>query len=205
MSKYQLKDSDIYYAGTDVPVNKLDIKDGVELHELENELLDEAYETFISELDKQTQFDEAYFQSLHRRTFESLFAWAGEYRNFDMAKGGSRFCRGEFVMPESKKIFAKLESENFLKSCDDMPKEEFARKLAYYKCELIALHPFYEINGRITRLFFDMIAVYNGYEPIDYSNYSPEEYIDASIVCVQQADESALCEMIEKGLKKAAS
>lgn len=59
--------------------------------------------------------------------------------------------------------------------------------LAHYQSELIALHPFYELNGRITRLFFDLIAVYNGYEPIDYSAALAEgssglnAYIEASI------------------------
>jgi len=37
--------------------------------------------------------------------------------------------------------------------------ENYFKKLAYYKCELIALHPFYELNGRVTRIFFDMILL----------------------------------------------
>ena len=89
--------------------------------------------------------------------------------------------------------------------------EKFAELLAHYQSELITLHPFYELNGRITRLFFDLIAVYNGYEPIDYSQALAQgssglnTYIEASILCVQRADSSKLQQIILQGLKKAES
>lgn len=202
MSKYQLTKSSIYYPDTDVPVNKIDIKDSETIHLLEEKLLKDSYAFFLSELNGKTLFNEHYFSELHRRTFESLYDWAGEYRNFNMAKGESRFCQGEFVANESKKIFNELASENYLKDCKEISVEEFAKKLAYYKCELIMIHPFYEINGRITRLFFDLIAMYNGYKPIDYKLYSSKEYIDASIQCVQFADASDMEHIILNGLQK---
>ena len=68
-----------------------------------------------------------------------------------------------------------MEQEAFLKTTTEWTKEKLSERLAYYQCELIALHPFYELNGRITRLFFDLIAVYNGYEPIYYSQSLFEE------------------------------
>ena len=77
-----------------------------------------------------------------------------------------------------------------------------AEKIAFYQCELIALHPFYELNGRIIRLFFDLIAIYNGFYPIDYSHYSPKEYNQASIECVQYANCEKLKEIILTGLRK---
>ena len=201
-SKYQLNDSSLYIEGTDVPKNKLHITSSEEIHELERELIAEAYVTFYDELEEKTLFNEAYFKSLHRRTFESLYEWAGKYRYFNMAKGDSRFCQGEFVESASKKIFDQLENDNFLKDHENNKKEIFAKKIAYYKCELIALHPFCELNGRVTRLFFDMIAVYNGYKYIDYSKVSQEEYIDASIECVQLADCSKLETIVYNGLSK---
>ena len=51
------------------------------------------------------------------------------------------------------------------------------------------------------KLFFDLIAIYNGFKPIDYSVVSSEEYINASIECVQLADETKLFEIIFKGLQ----
>lgn len=202
-SKYRFVKSDIYYSNSDIPKNKLNIQDHQKLHQLESDLLEEAYRIFIDELNEETKFNEAYFKALHKRTFETLYEWAGKYRDFNIAKGESRFCDGMYVASYSQKIFQELAQENYLKDYHDKPKEEFAKRLAYFKCELIALHPFYEINGRITRLFFDLIAIYNGYEPIDYSKISSQEYIEASIDCVMLADSSKMEKIILQGLKKA--
>ncbi len=185
-SKYRLDNSSIYIPGTSIPYNKLGIEDSETLHLLEGELLKEAYGIFYDELTDETKFDESYFKSLHRRPFEALYEWAGEYRPFNMSKGESRFCQGAYVASESKRIFEELEEVDWLRGFNDRNSEEFAKMIAYFQGELIALHPFYELNGRIVRLFFDMIALYNGYEAIDYGD--PEEYIEASIACVQYAD-----------------
>lgn len=202
ISKYHLKDSSFYYLNTDIPVNKFDIKDAQTIHDIEQELLIKSYEIFFDELEENTVFDEEYFISLHKRTFESLYEWAGVYRDFNMAKGESRFCQGSFVKSSSKKIFEELKNDNYLKDYENKPKEEFAKKLAYYKCEINALHPFYELNGRITRMFFDMIVSYNGYRFIDYSTVTPKQYIDSAIECVQYADESGFEKIILNGLNK---
>ncbi len=201
-SKYQLVSSKFYYTDSDVPRNKFNIKDTQTIHEIEKELLEEAYGIFFNELNENTRFDEAYFISLHKRTFESLYDWAGLYRDFNMAKGESRFCQGEFLKSSSQKIFTELANDNYLKDYATKSKSEFAKKLAYYKCELNALHPFYELNGRVTRMFIDMIVAYNGYQFIDYSYITPKEYIDAAIECVQFADSTVLEEIIFAGLSK---
>lgn len=199
-SKYLLESNSIYIDGTDIPHNKLGITNTVELHELERELLEEAYQVFYNELDDDTLFDEAYFKALHGRTFEGLYDWAGEYRHFNMTKGSTRFCLGAYVESSSRKLFAELAKMSYLKNFS-RSKVEFARQLAYFKCELIALHPFCELNGRITRLFFDMIALSNGYSYIDYSAITPETYINASIDCVQFADSRSMEKIITNGLK----
>lgn len=202
-SKYHLENSHLYIEGTDVPKNKPGLADAEEIHALEKELLEEAYQVFYDELDDATVFDERYLKELHRRTFDSLYGWAGKYRDFNMAKGESRFCQGAFVGTESQKLFAKLAGEDYLKECGQTPKRDFSKKLAFYKCELIALHPFYELNGRVSRLFFDMIVIANGYQPVDYSSVSPEEYIQTAIDCVQQlADSSKMQKIIFEGLQR---
>ncbi len=210
MSKYRFRESDIYLPGTDIPVNRLGIDDSELLHEIESNLLEQAYRTFIGELGQETRFDEAYFKSLHQRTFSALYDWAGHYRTVDMAKGSSLFCRAAYLPAESAKLFRKLQEEGFLKAARDWPPEHFAARLAYYQGELIALHPFLELNGRITRLLFDLIAICNGYGPIDYRpalediKGSLNGYIRASIACVQRADHGALQKIILAGLTRPA-
>ena len=124
-----------------------------------------------------------------------------------MRKGGSLFCRAVFLETESSRLFRQLEQEDFLRHAAGWPQEKFAERLAHYQCELIALHPFLELNGRITRLFFDLIAIYNGYGPIDYSLALGEAdetnaYIQASIACVRGADNTQLRQIILDGLNK---
>ena len=53
---------------------------------------------------------------------------------------------------------------------------------------MIAIHPFYEINGRIIRLFIDILALNNGYDFIDYSKILKDDYIECAIKCVREAD-----------------
>lgn len=208
MSKYLFLASDIYLPGTDIPINRLGIEDDNLLHEIEETLLQQAYRIFIGELQSAVRFDENYFKSLHQRTFSALYDWAGAYRTVDMRKANSLFCRADYLTKESERIFRQLEQEAFLKTAAEWSKEKLSERLAYYQCELIALHPFYELNGRITRLFFDLIAVYNGYEPIDYSQSLFVEtiplnaYIRASMACVQQADQQTLYKIILEGLNK---
>lgn len=199
-SKYQLTHSSFYIENSDVPINKLNIDDSKVIHELENSLLFEAYKIVSKELNNNTLFDERYFKSLHKRTFESLYDWAGEYRSFNMAKGESRFCQGAYVDNQSKDIFTKLINDEVLHKTTN--REEISKKIAYYKCELIALHPFPELNGRITRMFFDMMVFSKGYAFIDYSSITPEEYISASIECVQYADCTSFENIIFNGLKE---
>ena len=200
MSKYRLKESSIYLKGTDIPTNKLGIKSSTFIHALEKKLLDGAYDKFSSELNSKTTLDESYFINLHKKTFESLYEFAGIYRDVNMTKGDSQFCLAQYLHSESKRIFSELKAENYLKNIKD-DKALFANKLAYYQGELIALHPFYEINGRITRLYCDMLALFNGYRAIDYSGAIDNgAYIEASIECVQYADSSKLEEIIFEGL-----
>jgi cell filamentation protein len=208
VSKYQFAESDIYLPGTDIPKNRLGIEAPDLLHEVEATLLQQAYTRFITELAPSTRFDENYFKALHRDTFESLYEWAGLYRTVDMSKGGSLFCRAAYLEQESRRIFRELEQEQYLKQAANQTVEQFSERLAHYQSELIALHPFYELNGRITRLFFDLIAVCNGYEPVDYSKALAEgpsglnAYVEASILCVQRADSSKLQQIILQGLRR---
>ena len=209
MSKYQFRESDIYLPGTDVPRNRMEITDPEVLHVIEEELLQSAFRLFLADMDDAIRFDEAYFKALHRQTFSALYEWAGEYRSVNMGKGGSLFCQAVFLPKESKRIFQRLEQEGFLKTAAGWSKGQFADRLAYFQCELIALHPFYELNGRITRLFFDLITVFNGYYPIDYSHAihpadkKTSDYIQASVECVQRADNTHLRQIIFDGLIKA--
>ena len=200
MSKYRLDESPIYLEGSEVPKNKLGIVEAELIHEIENNLLFQAYEYFSSQITEKTILNETYFISLHKKTFESLYDFAGLYRTVNMSKGDSQFCLAKHLSSESKRIFTELENDAYLLTCNN--KKAFVKQLTYYKSELIALHPFYELNGRTLRLFIDMLCLYNGYDFIDYSEaIENNAYIEASILCVQYADNTKMEEIIENGLR----
>jgi cell filamentation protein, protein adenylyltransferase len=206
MSKYSHDKNYIYYENTNIPINKLNIHDLRTLEEKERELLLGGYEYFHTHLSEKTIFNENYLKELHRRTFGSIYSFAGKYRNINISKGYTTFCQVRFLEQTSKEIFQKLEKENYLKDYANRPKELFAHKIAFYMCELIALHPFFELNGRITRLFFDMIVTFNGYEYIDYEGALEMEngdnkFIQASIDCMTNKDDK-MYRIILNGLKK---
>ena len=185
MSKYTFKTSDIYYPNTYILKNKFDIKNEEELRSLEHLLLLEAYDKFAKKVN--VELNENFFKNLHKNTFQDLYEWAGIYRDVDVVKGNTLFCRGIYVKQEIEKLFRKLKEDNYLKNLN-RDKETFIKKLAYYKCELIAIHPFYELNGRIIRLFIDILAINAGYNVIDYSKVIEKKYIKCAIECVQNAD-----------------
>ncbi|MFA6305702.1 MAG: Fic family protein [Candidatus Gracilibacteria bacterium] len=185
--KYSSDDNYIYYPGTNVPVNSLGIKNPTEIGELEAQLFLKAYEHFHKYLNEKTIFDQEYLKNLHGVAFSKLYSWAGKYRNKNISKGNAVFCQAIHLQKQADKIFADLKKDHYLKDFRNDPIEKFAEKIAYYMCELIALHPFFELNGRTIRLFFDMIAVYNGYEYINYGdtgNKKDNVFIQASKCCM---------------------
>lgn len=178
------------------------------LEEKERKLLLDGYEYFHNHLADDTVFDEDYLKELHKKTFSSLYDFAGKYRDTNISKGETVFCQAKFLDQCSKDIFDHIKADNYLKDYSDSPKEELARKISIYMCDLIALHPFYEVNGRIIRLFFDMIATYNGYEYIDYKDTlltddedENNKFITASIDCMTK-NSCKMYNIIFNGLTK---
>ena len=196
--KYYPPSNHIYYENSDVPINKLNIRDKTIITELEKELVVNAYETLHNNLNENTAFDENYLTKVHGTIFSSLYEWGGKYRSVNISKGDSMFCPYMNLESFSNDIFRKLSTENYLKDYEDIDKkDEFIKRLSYYMCELIVLHPFSEGNGRSIRLFFDMICTYNGYDYINYKDtLKDNKYISASINCMDTN-----CENMEKIIK----
>jgi len=73
VSKYQFQASLIYQPNFDIPANKLGITDGQVLTEFENDLLDSAFQQYALLINHKTLFNPAFFCSIHRYTFETLY------------------------------------------------------------------------------------------------------------------------------------
>ncbi|XPV69344.1 MAG: Fic/DOC family protein [Halarcobacter sp.] len=201
--KYYPPSNHIYYENSDIPINKLNIKELKIITEIEKELLARAYEHLHTELDENIKFDEKYLCKVHEQIFFQLYDWAGKFRTVNISKDESMFCPYSNLSSFSNEIFIKLKNDNFLKDFEDISKkDEFIDKLAFYICELNVLHPFNEGNGRALRLFFDMIVTFNGYEYINYEDtLENDDYIKASIDCMI-ADCEKMKTILQKGLNK---
>ncbi|KKQ72017.1 MAG: hypothetical protein UT33_C0007G0105 [Candidatus Peregrinibacteria bacterium GW2011_GWC2_39_14] len=202
--KYFSDKNYIYYPNTNIPVNKLGVKNAEEIGELEVQLFLKTYEHFHENLDENIVFNQKYLKDLHKFAFFKLYSWAGKYRDKNISKDSTVFCQAVHLRDQMNGMFLEFEKDCYLKDFRNKPVDEFASKIAYYMCELIALHPFFELNGRTIRLFFDMVAVYNGYEYIDYRDIGDKKdnaFIQASRRCMS-GDCNLMKKIILKGLKK---
>ena len=170
---YESKNSVYCYKGTNVLVNKMNIKDPIAL---------KNYETSVIGLKLSKQgitgkFDVSHFVSIHKFLFEDIYPFAGLFRTENIAKDCFQFAEWEYIENELTRLLSELKSENFL---DNLTKEKFAERLAYYWAELNVLHPFREGNGRTTREFLRQLSLKNGYI-LNLHKISPQKLFNASI------------------------
>lgn len=192
---YEARDSIYCYQGTDVLVNKLNIKNNKELL---------FYETKITaakllELRRKGitgQFDMDHILSIHRSLFEDVYPFAGLFRREDIAKDHFRFAKWEFIENQLRDLLTSLKQENDLAGLE---KEPLAKRLAYYMAELNVLHPFRDGNGRTTREFIRQLALKNGYD-LNLANVQTSDIYDASIKSVANTDslEEVLYQCLQK-------
>lgn len=193
---YETRGSVYCYEGTNILVNKLNIKDSEEL---------ESYETSVVSLKLMAlnkkgitgNFDVAHFVSIHKFLFEDIYNFAGLFRTENIAKDYFQFAEWEYIESELERLLSELKSENYLVG---LSKEQFASRLAYYWAELNVLHPFREGNGRTTREFLRQLSLKNGYI-LNLYKVNSQELLNASIKSI--ADTSDLENCLYKCLENA--
>ena len=165
------------YRGTDILINKLNIRDEEQLSMAERDITRlKLLKLFKSPVP--IKFDFALLCNIHKTIFEDIYNWAGQIRKGDfLSKGSSIFCRGSLIQLNADTIFGGLASENYL--CD-LDKKAFISRMAYYMGEVNALHPFREGNGRTSREFFRQLALHANYL-LDFSNTSKGDLLAADI------------------------
>jgi cell filamentation protein len=81
--------------------------------------------------------------------------WADRPRTVNISKGGTPFCPPQNADAMMQALFAELEREGWLSGLDTGP---FTERAAYYACEINAVHPFREGNGRAIRFYLDVLS-----------------------------------------------
>ena len=104
-------------------------------------------------------------QQIHAYLFGGLYDFAGKIRTKTISKGGTIFCRAEYLMQN-------------LATIEQMPESTFDEIVDKY-VEMNAAHPFMEGNGRSTRIWLDLIFKKRLKVCVDWSKIDKKQYLNA--------------------------
>ena len=145
--------------------NKLGITDSAELARTEEKISKQkALQLF--ELNLLDTFEVGTFKGLaqiHKYLFEDIYAFAGQMRKVNIAKGNFRLVPLMYL-------------EAALKNIDAMPQNTFDEIIEKY-VEMNIAHPFREGNGRSTRIWLDAILKKEIKQVIDWNKVDKEDYL----------------------------
>jgi len=162
--------------GTDCLANKAGIRDPEKLHEAEY-LATAIRETTLRDIiGPKPAFDFETLKAVHKHLFQDVYAWAGQVRSVNIAKGGTAFEPAQLIEPAGRYELASLQKNNYLKG---LTAGQFAERLAHYFTKINEIHPFREGNGRAQKAFCSLLAEHAGYR-LDWSAVSRDRYIEAS-------------------------
>ena len=100
---------------------------------------------------------------IHRYLFEEIYAFAGEMRDVNIAKGNFRFAPLMYL-------------HSALDNISKMPQSSYDEIIEKY-VEMNVAHPFREGNGRSTRIWLDAILKKEQGQVIDWSRVDKEDYL----------------------------
>ena len=104
-------------------------------------------------------------KEIHRYLFQECYGSAGEVRKHDIRKGDTVFCRAMYL-------------EDNLKTVSKMPENNFEEIVEKY-VEMNIMHPFYEGNGRATRIWLDQMLIKRLGMCVDWQKINGNDYLSA--------------------------
>ena len=104
-------------------------------------------------------------KEIHRYLFQECYGSAGEVRKHDIRKGDAMFCRAMYL-------------EDNLKTVSKMPENNFEEIVEKY-VEMNIMHPFYEGNGRATRIWLDQMLIKRLGMCVDWQKIKRNDYLSA--------------------------
>lgn len=185
------------WPGTDCLKNKLDIVDVATLAAAEARIVS-VREVEVARSTLPGSYNLPHLQAFHRALFRDLYEWAGETRNVDISKAGSRFCHWRYVDDEASSVLSGLARDNYLLG---FTRQAFLQSLAHYYGELNARHPFREGNGRSLRAFLRQLAAAAGFY-LDWSELSAEDNIGACRANLETADTKLLVAVLDPVVRR---
>ena len=104
-------------------------------------------------------------KEIHRYLFQECYGTAGRIRKHDIRKGDTVFCRAMYL-------------EDNLKTVSKMPENTFEEIIEKY-VEMNIMHPFYEGNGRTTRIWLDQMLIKRLGMCVNWQNINRNDYLSA--------------------------
>ncbi len=182
------------YDDTGVLRNLAGIRDQTELDMFERRATSRRSELPLPDEARQFSFDG--FKAIHRHIFQDVYEWAGEVRTYTTGRNEAPFARPEHIEREARKLFEKLNGEhNFA----GYSKPKFAEKSAELICEINAIHPFVDGNGRTMRRFLRHLAKENGYQ-FELASTDKDQWNEASRVGFLAFDHEPMRALIQARL-----
>lgn len=186
----------VYYEGTRVLVNKLDIRDEAKLSAAERYFTDLRIEQGLPREAQQLTY--AGFKAIHRHLFQDIYEWAGEERRYTSGRESGPFAPPEQIANWMEKQFQALHKVNFLQGSDP---QQFADGIAPIINDINAAHPFIEGNGRTQRLWLRQVAEKAGYD-VQFTDRDKQLWYDASRIGFEQADARPMSRLIQVNIKR---
>lgn len=158
-----------------------------EMQRRESETLLAATELLIDSTRQDQRFSAHDIRAMHRTWLGEIYAWAGEYRQVNVAKGDFMFAAAGQV-PRLMRDFEQGPLREFT-PCRFADVEEQSRALAVVHAELILIHPFREGNGRCARLLSVLMGLQAGLPALDFGGIRAHEkrrYIGAIHAALDQ-------------------
>lgn len=146
--------------------NRLAITRALDMREAESQALMLAQVAALDQYGPTHRFSAADIRALHRLWLGPIYAWAGEYRNVNVGKGGFQFASAALI----PRLMSRLERDALRRHtpCRETPDDTVAQALAEVHAELILIHPFRDGNGRLARLLAMLMGLQAGLPPLDF-------------------------------------
>lgn len=157
MSQSNENTDSTYYADD----NKLGISDKNEVNRLEAEGFVNAY-FFIGELEiEQISLDIYLLLDIHNIAFEKLYDWAGKFREHEVSVGTITLTPFPKIREEMYRLCEDINAHisYCLQLNEAQMKEEALKLLADAHHRFVCIHPFTNGNGRMGRIFINLIAI----------------------------------------------
>lgn len=146
--------------------NLIGIKRKWEMDTVESNELVRAFRKILGVYDKNHRFTAADLCAMHREWLGSIYEWAGQYRQVNLAKGNFTFAAAH-VIPG---LMVEFEHQYLTAytPCRMAARNEIIHTLAAVHVELLLIHPFREGNGRLARMLASLMAFQAELPPLDF-------------------------------------